>query len=125
MQEMHEFFRQNNAPITNPTNLNMEKKEEENLFPKLSEKQYLDSIDDLPPPEDLFGAIGGMPANLEEEAMMKQALAQLPPDAPITANTLPRQRGLRIPGPGIQPPDYSDLFPFDPTGNLIASRRQT
>jgi hypothetical protein len=63
-----------------------------------------------------------MPANLEEEAMMKQALAQLPPDAPITANTLPRQRGLRIPGPGIRPPDYSDLFPFDPTGNLIARR---
>jgi hypothetical protein len=35
---------------------------------------------------------------------------------------LPRQRGLRIPGPGIRPPDYSDLFPFDPTGNLIARR---
>ena len=124
MQEMHEFFRQNNVPVTNLENLNMEKTEEENLFPKLSEKEYNDSIDDLPPPEDLFGAIGGMPANLEEEAMMKQALAQLPADAPITPTTLPRQQGLRIPGAGITPPDYSDLFPFDPLGNVIDARRR-
>ena len=102
----------------------MEKTEEENLFPKLSEKEYNDSIDDLPPPEDLFGAIGGMPANLEEEAMMKQALAQLPADAPITPTTLPRQQGLRIPGAGITQPDYSDLFPFDPLGNVIDARRR-
>ena len=123
MQEMHDFFRQNNVPITDLKNLNMEKTEKDNLFPPMTEKQYEDSIDDLPPPEDLFGAIGGMPANLEEEAMMKQALAELPADAPITPTTLPRQQGLRIPGAGIQPPDYSELFPFDPLGNIIDSRR--
>ena len=43
---------------------------------------------------------------------------------PIDKNTLPRQGGLRIPGPGIKPVDYGSLFPFDPLGNTIANRRQ-
>ena len=67
--------------------------------------------------------IGGMPANLEEEAMMKTAINQLPKNQPITPTTLPRQAGLRIPGAGVQKPDYSALFPFDPIGNLISDRR--
>ena len=62
-----------------------------------------------------------MPANMEEEAMMARAVNQLPADQEITPTTLPRQQGLRIPGPGIQPIDYSELFPFDPVGNLIAA----
>lgn len=65
-----------------------------------------------------------MPANVEEERMMASALAQLSPGTIITPTTLPRQQGLRIPGPGVQAPDYSDLFPFDPVGNLIAARRK-
>ncbi len=49
----------------------------------------------------------------------------MPENAQLNQNTLPRQQGLRIPGPGIQPVDYSSLFPFDPLGNSIAQRRQT
>ena len=48
----------------------------------------------------------------------------MPPQTPIDKNTLPRQQGLRIPGPGIKPVDYGSLFPFDPLGNTIANRRQ-
>ncbi len=56
--------------------------------------------------------------------MMARAVNQLPENTPINRNTLPRQQGLRLPGPGIQPTDYSALFPFDPLGNTIAQRRQ-
>ncbi len=124
MIEMHEFFRNNNVPVTRLENLNMEKEEADNLDPPMTEKEYLASLNDLPPPEDLFDRIGGMPANMEEEAMMARAVNQLPADQEITPTTLPRQQGLRIPGPGIQPIDYSELFPFDPVGNLIAARKE-
>jgi hypothetical protein len=73
----------------------------------------------------LFDQIGGLPANVEEERLMASAVNALPANAPIDKNTLPRQQGLRIPGPGITPVDYSSLFPFDPLGNTIAARRQT
>ena len=49
----------------------------------------------------------------------------MPENVPITPTTLPRQQGLRIPGPGITPIDYGALFPFDSLGNLIRDRRQT
>ena len=104
--------------------LNMNKKDEEQLFPQLSEKEYLNSIDDLPEPEVLTEKIGGAPANLEEEALMARAVNTMPPNTPIDKKTLPRQQGLRIPGPGVKPVDYGSLFPFDPLGNVIADRRQ-
>jgi len=123
MMDMHEFFRNSNTPVTSLKDLNMEKEEQDNLFPPMTNDEYLASLNDLPPPDDLFARIGGMPANQEEEQMMTAALNQLPDDAPITPTTLPRQQGLRIPGPGVTPIDYSALFPFDPVGNLIASRK--
>jgi len=55
--------------------------------------------------------------------MMARAVNTMPTNQEITPTTLPRQQGLRIPGPGIQPVDYASLFPFDPLGNTIASRR--
>ena len=123
MMDMHEFFRNSNTPVTSLKDLNMEKEESDNLYPPMTNDEYLASLNDLPPPDDLFARIGGMPANQEEEQMMTAALNQLPDDAPITPTTLPRQQGLRIPGPGVTPIDYSALFPFDPVGNLIASRK--
>ena len=55
--------------------------------------------------------------------MMARAVNTMPENQTISPTTLPRQQGLRIPGPGIQPVDYSQLFAFDPLGNTIASRR--
>jgi len=124
MREMHNFFKDNDVSVTKPTDLNMNKEEMENLYPTMTEEERDAAINDLPPPDDLFARIGGMPANVEEERMMASALAQLSPGTIITPTTLPRQQGLRIPGPGVQAPDYSDLFPFDPVGNLIAARRK-
>ena len=77
----------------------------------------------MPPPEDLATKIGGLPANREEEAMMRRAVNQMPANQPITPTTLPRQAGLRMPGAGMQKPDYSALFPFDTLGGLVADRR--
>ena len=124
MQRIFQILQTEKAPIDKLENLNMDSKMEEQLFPKLSKKEYIDSIDSLPPPEFLTEEIGGLPANVEEEAMMARAVNQLPENTPINRNTLPRQQGLRLPGPGIQPTDYSALFPFDPLGNTIAQRRQ-
>ena len=125
LEEIFEFFSKNNVPIEKLEDLHMSKKEEETLWPSMTIQEQNASIDDLPPPEYLFGKIGGFPANVEEEKMMTSAVNALPANAPIDKNTLPRQQGLRIPGPGITPVDYSSLFPFDPLGNTIAARRQT
>ena len=112
-----------NVPIDDLKDLHMDLKEKENLFPTLTDKEYADSIDTLPPPEDLATKIGGLPANREEEAMMRRAVNQMPANQPITPTTLPRQAGLRMPGAGMQKPDYSALFPFDTLGGLVADRR--
>jgi len=89
----------------------------------MTKEQYLASLDTLPDLDVLADKMGGLPANVEEEAMMRTAINQLPAKQPITANTLPRQEGLRIPGGGVKPVDYQALFPFDPIGNLISDRR--
>ena len=125
MQRIFQILEADKADIDKLSNLNMDSKMEEQLFPKLNEKEYLASLDNLPPPEMLFDQIGGLPANLEEEQLMASAVNAMPSNAPITKNTLPRQQGLRIPGPGVQPVDYGSLFPFDPLGNTISARRQT
>jgi len=124
IMEIYEYLNDRKVPIDNLEGLYMDPKMEEQLYPKLTKEEYLNSLDTLPPPEDLVAQIGGMPANLEEEAMMKTAINQLPKNQPITPTTLPRQAGLRIPGAGVQKPDYSALFPFDPIGNLISDRRE-
>ena len=121
--EIYEYLNNRKVPIDPLTDLYMDPKMEEQLYPKLTKEEYLNSLDTLPPPEDLVAQIGGLPANLEEEAMMRTAMNQMPKNQPITPTTLPRQEGLRIPGAGVQKPDYSALFPFDPIGNLISDRR--
>jgi hypothetical protein len=118
-----DYLENTNVPIDDLKDLHMDLKEKENLFPTLTDKEYADSIDTLPPPEDLATKIGGLPANREEEAMMRRAVNQMPPNQPITPTTLPRQAGLRIPGAGVQKPDYSALFPFDTLGGLVAERK--
>jgi hypothetical protein len=123
IMEIFEYLNDRKVPIEPLTDLYMDPKMEEQLYPKLTKEEYLKSLDTLPPPEDLVAQIGGLPANLEEEAMMKTAINQMPKNQPITPTTLPRQEGLRIPGAGVQKPDYSALFPFDPIGNLISDRR--
>ncbi len=123
IMEIFEYLNDRKVPIEPLTDLYMDPKMEEQLYPKLTKEEYLKSLDTLPPPEDLVAQIGGMPANLEEEAMMRNAINQMPKNQPITPTTLPRQPGLRIPGAGVQKPDYSALFPFDPIGNLISDRR--
>jgi len=124
MMEIYEFLNDRKVPIDPLTDLYMNPKMEEQLYPKLTREEYLNSLDTLPPPEDLVAQIGGMPANLEEEAMIKRAVNQMPKNQPITPTTLPRQPGLRMPGPGVQKTDYSALFPFDPIGNLISDRKE-
>jgi len=124
IMEIFEYLNDRKVPIEPLTDLYMDPKMEEQLYPKLTKEEYLKSLDTLPPPEDLVAQIGGLPANLEEEAMMKNAINQMPKNQPITPTTLPRQEGLRIPGAGVQKPDYSALFPFDPIGNLISDRRE-
>jgi hypothetical protein len=125
MQEIFKILDETKAPIEPLENLNMNKKDEENIFPKITLKEDLEAINDLPDPEMLTEQIGGPPANMEEEAMMARAVNTMPQNQRITPTTLPRQQGLRIPGPGVRAIDYSSLFPFDPVGNLIANRRQT
>ena len=125
MMEIFKILDATKSPIEPLTDLNMNKEEEENLFPKLTEAETLKAIDDMPDPEFLTEKIGGLPANMEEEAMMARAINTMPENVPITPTTLPRQQGLRIPGPGITPIDYGALFPFDSLGNLIRDRRQT
>jgi len=118
-----DYLENTNVPIDDLKDLHMDLKEKENLFPTLTDKEYADSIDTLPPPEDLATKIGGLPANREEEAMMRRAVNQMPANQPITPTTLPRQAGLRMPGAGTQKPDYSALFPFDTLGGLVAERK--
>jgi hypothetical protein len=125
MMEIFKILDATKSPLEPLTDLNMDKKEEANLFPKLTEAETLKAIDDMPDPEFLTEKIGGLPANMEEEAMMARAINTMPENVPITPTTLPRQQGLRIPGPGITPVDYGALFPFDSLGNLIRDRRQT
>ena len=89
--EIYEFLNDRKVPIDPLTDLYMDPKMEEQLYPKLTKEEYLKSLDTLPPPEDLVAQIGGLPANLEEEAMMKTAINQMPKNQPITPTTLPRQ----------------------------------
>ena len=124
MQEIFKILDQTKSPVEPLTSLNMNKKDEENMYLGLNEEEGIKAIDSLPDIEYLTQQIGGLPANMEEEAMMARAVNTMPENQTITPTTLPRQQGLRIPGPGIQPVDYSQLFPFDPLGNTIASRRR-
>jgi hypothetical protein len=102
----------------------MNPEEEERLYPKLTDAEYEQSIDTLPPPDYLFDKIGGPPINAEEEAMMARAINTMPENQEINQQTLPRVQGLRMPGSGVNPVDYSNLFPFDPLGNLISQRKE-
>ena len=123
MQEIFKILDQTKSPVEPLSNLNMNKKDEENMYLGLNEEEGIKAINTLPDIEYLTEQIGGLPANMEEEAMMARAVNELPTNQRITPTTLPRQQGLRIPGAGIQPPDYSELFPFDPLGNIIDARR--
>jgi hypothetical protein len=124
MQRIFEILDQTQSPVEPMSDLHMDKKEEDNMYLGLSEEEGIKAIDTLPDIEYLTEQIGGLPANIEEEAMMARAVNEMPTNQKITPTTLPRQQGLRIPGPGVQPIDYSQLFPFDPVGNLIADRRK-
>jgi hypothetical protein len=123
---MEEIFRKLSepTPIDPLNNLSMNPDEEERLYPKLTDAEYEQSIDTLPPPEYLFDKIGGPPINAEEEAMMARAINTMPENQEINQQTLPRVQGLRMPGSGVNPVDYSNLFPFDPLGNLISQRKE-
>ena len=123
MLEIFKILDQTKSPVEPLTDLNMNKKDEENMYLGLNEEEGIKAIDTLPDIEYLTQQIGGLPANMEEEAMMARAVNTMPENQTITPTTLPRQQGLRIPGPGVQPIDYESLFPFDPLGNTIASRR--
>jgi len=123
MQEIFKILDETKSPVEPMSNLNMNKKDEDNMYLGLNEEQGIKAIDTLPDIEYLTEQIGGLPANMEEEAMMARAVNEMPTNQRITPTTLPRQQGLRIPGPGVQPIDYGSLFPFDPVGNLIAARR--
>ena len=123
MQEIFKILDQTKSPVEPLTSLNMNKKDEENMYLGLNEEEGIKAIDSLPDIEYLTQQIGGLPANMEEEAMMARAVNTMPENQTISPTTLPRQQGLRIPGPGVQPVDYGQLFPFDPLGNTIASRR--
>ena len=125
MQRIFEILDETKSPVEPLTNLNMDKKEEDNIYLGLNEEEGIKAVNTLPDIEYLTEQIGGAPANMEEEAMMARAINTMPTNQEITPTTLPRQQGLRIPGPGVQPVDYSSLFPFDPVGNLIANRRQS
>ena len=125
MQEIFKILDETKSPVEPMSNLNMNKKDEDNMYLGLNEEQGIKAIDTLPDIEYLTEQIGGLPANMEEEAMMARAVNEMPTNQKITPTTLPRQQGLRIPGPGVQPVDYGSLFPFDPVGNLIADRRQS
>ncbi len=65
-----------------------------------------------------------IPINAEEEALMARAINTMPENQEINQQTLPRVQGLRMPGAGVNPVDYSNLFPFDPLGNLISQRKE-
>jgi hypothetical protein len=106
--------------------LHMNKKEKERLFPTVP-NELLSKV--LPPPEidDLFKPMGGTPRNDEEEQIMRQAAATMPP-GPIQS-ALPRLPGLPI---GITPPTqqqpinpqrYAAAFPNDTAGILAAQGR--
>jgi len=123
MLEIFKILDETKSPVEPMSNLNMNKKEEDNMYLGLNEEEGIRAIDTLPDIEYLTEQIGGLPANMEEEAMMARAVNEMPTNQRITPTTLPRQQGLRIPGPGVQPVDYGSLFPFDPVGNLIAARR--
>tara|TARA_E500000305_G_scaffold9170_2_gene6325 strand:+ start:4422 stop:7331 length:2910 start_codon:yes stop_codon:yes gene_type:complete len=123
MQEIFKILDQTKSPVDPLADLNMNKKDEENMYLGLNEEEGIAAVNTLPDIEYLTQQIGGLPANMEEEAMMARAVNTMPANQPITPTTLPRQQGLRIPGPGIKPVDYASLFPFDPLGNTIASRK--
>jgi hypothetical protein len=106
--------------------LHMNKIEKERLFPTVP-NNMLSKV--LPPPEidDLFKPLGGTPRNDEEEQIMRQAAATMPP-GPIQ-QALPRLPGLPI---GLTPPTqqqpinpqrYAAAFPTDTTGILAAQGR--
>ena len=124
MQEIFKILDETKSPVEPLSELNMDKKEEDNMYLGLNEEEGIKAINTLPDIEYLTEQIGGLPANMEEEAMMARAVNEMPTNQRITSTTLPRQQGLRIPGPGVQPIDYGSLFPFDPVGNLIAARRR-
>ena len=122
--EILDYLQNSPVEIDQLTDLHMNKEIQDNWWPPMTKEQYLASLNTLPDLDVLADKMGGLPVNVEEEAMMRTAVNQLPPKQPVTANTLPRQAGLRMPGAGVKPIDYQSLFPFDPIGNLISERKQ-
>ena len=68
MLEIFKILDQTKSPVEPLTNLNMNKKDEENMYLGLNEEEGIKAVDTLPDIEYLTQQIGGLPANMEEEA---------------------------------------------------------